>query len=538
MYGQVAGAIGVLVIVFGLLAMIKEKLGLGWPATALLTAGTLVALGYLAWKVKVTVRRLWAREGQSTAAELKQEKPATAVIGGDEAAARAATAHPQLTPALIKAGAIGKDEIIRADQVTIEPVPGFGSRYNFLVPEGRTYQDIEKRLGPIAGMFGVTRLHTTMERSRVNERQAQLLVLDQPPFSRPFPAPTRQEIAAFDGIPFGHDIVGKMAGVQTFDKASLLVGGMTQTGKTTFVNGLIACLLLAYGTEFDLYLLDGKFCGLTRYEKIAVRYESSDKPAVFEDMVDELNARADRRYEKIRDALRNRRPAPTFRPVIFIVDEAADFFAHDGTTSGKDDAARIAESARSLTSKCLESGISVVMLTQRPAQNAIPVKVRDQFLYRICLYVASEGTAKVALGDTYFETIAPINPALLDPNIRGQGVLFAHGSSTLIRGFNFPDEFIWEVVDDVYDRQVKKIDKAVEEAPDSPLKKAVDLMQGSGVSFIPTSELAPALGITDVTPVEAGKQLTQLLGVPAGKGPRGVRGYHLDALNAALTPVS
>ena len=143
---------------------------------------------------------------------------------------------------------------------------------------------------------------------------------------------------------------------------------------------------------------------------------------------------------------------------------------------GKEEAGRIEEKSRSLVSKCLESGISVVMLTQRPAQNAIPVKVRDQFLYRLCLYVASEGTAKVALGDSYFETIAPINPALLDPDIKGQGVLFAHGASTLIRGFNFEDEFMWDVVDEVHARQ----QMVIEQAPESPLKQAIDLMRSAG----------------------------------------------------------
>jgi S-DNA-T family DNA segregation ATPase FtsK/SpoIIIE len=528
-YGQLAGGIGALAIVFGILAAIKDKLGLSWPATVLLTAGVLTALGYGAWKIRGTVKRLLVGETQP-AASLKQEAAATAVIGGDEAAAQAAVPHSQLTPALVKAGAIGKDEIVRADEVTIEavPTPGKGTIYDFLVPEGRTYKDVEKRLGNVAGMFGRTRMHTTMERARDNERRVRLLVLDEPPHTRPFASPTRREIEAFDGVPFGHDVVGRLAGAKTFDKASLLVGGMTQTGKTTLINGLITCLLIAYG-EFDLYLLDGKFCGLTQFEKVAVRYEASDSPAVFEDMADELNARGDRRYEKLQKAKRERQPAPKFKPVFFIVDEAADFFAHDGTNGGKEAAARVAEKARSLVSKCLESGISVVMLTQRPAQNAIPVMVRDQFMYRLCLYVASEGTAKVALGDTYFETIAPINPALLDPDIKGQGVLFAHGTSTLIRGFDFKDESMWEVVDEVYDRQ----HKALEQAPPSPLKQAIQLLQDKGVDFLPTAELAPTLGIPESSPGVQGRKLSALLGVASGKDDKGVRGYKLDDLIAA-----
>ncbi|MGW3360553.1 FtsK/SpoIIIE domain-containing protein [Streptomyces bungoensis] len=536
MYGQAAGAIGTLAIAAGTLAAIKDKLGLSWPATLLLTAGALVALGYGAWKAKTTLTRLWGREPKAAKA---QAGAGTQAGSGAQTAGQAVTlhadgtlapaetdapAHPELTAALRTAGAIGRDQIIKLDEATVTDMPT-GSVYEFLMPQGRTYEDVEKRLGTVAGMFHVTRLHMTLERSRDNERRVKLLKLHEPPFTRPFPAPTRQEIETFAGIPLGHDVTGQLIGVSTFDKASLLVAGMTQMGKTTLINGLITCLLIAYG-EFDLYLLDGKFCGLTRFEPIATRYESSDDPAVFWSMVRELNNLSDNRYAQIKEAIRNRKPVPEFKPVIFIVDEAADFFASGGNNEEKDQAKQIVNDTRSLVSKSLESGISTVLMTQRPSVNAIPVEVRDQFLYRLCLYVASAGTAKVALGDTYFDTIAPINPALLDPDIKGQGVLFTKGRSTLIRGFNFDEKFIWDVVDE-------KIDARVEELPEeTPLRQAIDLMRSKGVDFMTTPDMAPALGILEDDPVKRGKKLNELLGgPPACKNAQG-RGYRLDDLIA------
>ncbi|MFD4144447.1 FtsK/SpoIIIE domain-containing protein [Streptomyces sp. NPDC058572] len=525
-YAQAAGAIGGLAIVFGILAAIKDRTGLSWTATVVLTTGALVALGHAAWRVKNTVVRRWGQGGKGAAsASPAQTAPPTAADGA-QGVVDAVPAHPELTAALATAGAIGTDQVVRADETTVTDVRT-GSLFNFLVPEGRTYEDVEKRLGTVAGMFGVTRLHMKLERSRDNERRVRLLKLHEPPFTHPFPAPTRREIETFAGIPLGHDVTGELAGVPTFDRASLLVAGMTQMGKTTTVNGLITCLLITYG-EFDLYLLDGKFCGLTRFEKIATRYESSDDPAVFENMVDDLNGRSDNRYTQLKEAVRNRQPAPKFRPVIFIVDEAADFFAHDESKEGKEQARRITEKTRSLVSKSLESGISTVLMTQRPAHNAIPVMVRDQFLYRMCLYVASSGTAKVALGDTYFDTVAPINPALLDPDIKGQAVLFANGRSTLIRGFNFADDFIWNVVDEVEAGQEKEL----QAGPETPLTRAVSLMQAQGVDFIKTAELGPALGITETRPGELGKQLKELLKVAPEATSQG-RGYKLTTLKAA-----
>ncbi|TRV71776.1 hypothetical protein FKN01_31335 [Streptomyces sp. 130] len=519
--GELAGAIGVLVIVTGGLAAIKDKLGLSWTATVLLTAGVLVLLGYLAWRARRLLARLLTGEIQTSGAQ-KTEMPG-AVPGGAEEEVDAAPIDAHLTTALSRAGAIGKDESILAEDVRTERLP-VGTVYEFSMPRSRTHEDVAKKLGPIASMLGVTRLHLKLETSRKSERCVRLLVLDEPPFSNLFPAPTRQEIQAFPGVPLGHEVAGKLGGVPTFERASLLVGGMTQSGKTTFVNGLITCLLVAYG-EFDLYLLDGKMCGLTRFEKIAVRYEASDDPAVMESMLDELLVRVDGRYAEMQDAIRNRRPVPKFKPVFFVIDEAADFYTHNGTADSKEQVRRVEDKSRSLVAKALESSINTVMLTQRPARDAIPVKVRDQFLYRMCLYVASEGSAKVALGDTYFETVAPIHPALLDSTIKGQGVLFAHGVSNLIRGFDFPDSFIWDIVDEVAARREKAI-------PDSPLRRAIGLMQDAGVEFMPTPDLAAALGITESNPVERGKRLSELLGVRADRV-RSVRGYRLDTLKAA-----
>ncbi|MFE6788208.1 FtsK/SpoIIIE domain-containing protein [Streptomyces sp. NPDC057680] len=527
-YGQAAGAIGGLAVVFGVLAAIKDKLGLSWPATIALVAGLLVLLGYGAWRARALIARL--RAGAATAATATAAAAGTQPAPGieDADAADQAAAHPELTAALITAGIIGKDEIIRADEVTIRQVDT-GTLYDFLVPPGKGYEHVEKRLNILAGVLGVTRMHLTTTRSRDTDRRVKILKLDEPPFTRPFPAPTRKEIEAFKGIAIGHDVTGELVGIQSFDRASMLVAGMTQMGKTTLINGLITVLLIAY-EEFDLYLLDGKFCGLTRFESRAVRYESSDDPAVFESMVDELNARSDRRYQQTTEAVRNRKPAPKFKPVIFIVDEAADFFASDESKEGREQARRIAEKTRSLVSKSLESGISSILMTQRPSTNAIPVNVRDQFLYRLSLYVASTGTAKVALGDTYFDTVAPINPALLDPDIKGQGVLFANGRSTLVRGFWFSDEFIWSVVDE---GAVKEEEAEIPAASLSPLEQAVHLMRESGSDFMPTAVLAPALGIVEENAAERGKLLGALLGKEVLSQRKGsVRGYVLADLEA------
>ncbi|MFI2471516.1 FtsK/SpoIIIE domain-containing protein [Streptomyces globisporus] len=525
-WGQAAGAIGVLVMVTGGLAAVRDKLGLSWPATIALCTGVLIGLGYAAWWIKTTIKARWAREPAATAPTAVEQASAAEGLEDEQ---EAVPAHPELTRALVRTGAIGKEQVIALSDVETRRLD-VGTQYEFLLPKGATHENVASRLGPIGSMLDVTRLHLKLETSRETERRVKLLVLKEPPFTHLFDPPSRDEIRAFSGVPFGHEVTGELAGISTLDGTSMLIAGMSQTGKTTLACGLITSLLIAYGDEFDMVLLDGKFLGLADFAKIALRYESSSDPAVLEKLLDFLIPIVDKRYEEGREAKFKRQPAPKFRPLIFMIDEAADFFANTGSKEAKELFNRVEEKSRYVASKGLECGVGVIMMTQRPDKDAIPTLVRSQLQLRICLYVDSEGTAKVSLGDSYFTTLSPIKPQLLNPKIKGQAVLYAHGKSTLIRGFNFPPSFVWEVIDEAYARQQNRIIAT----PESPLKQAVKIMQDKGVEFMRSVDMAPLFDINETDSTEAGKQLAKLLGVPTGRGAKGVRGYKLQDLDAAL----
>ncbi|WP_411093581.1 FtsK/SpoIIIE domain-containing protein [Streptomyces sp. 049-1] len=531
-YGQVLLTVGMLVVVGGALLALHRWSGLPGPAFVALTAGALLLLGYVAWWVKSRIKRAWAKDApQAPSAAVAEKAPAEPQE----------PRHEVLTNILTRAGSIGRGpdgtpEYIRLEDVSIDQLD-VGTRYRILLPEGRTHEGVSRNLDVIASMFGVTRLHIKFKGSRKSERAVELLVLKEEPFAHPFNPPTRDEIKSFKGVPLGHEPTGEMAGVPTFSRASLLVAGMAQMGKTTLITGLITCLILAYG-EFELYLLDGKFCGLAEFERIAQRYEASDDPAVLESILDELNARVDRRYIKIKQAKTDRQSPPKFIPVFFIIDEAADFFADNGTPKSKELVARVTEKMRKLVAKSLESEISTIILTQRPDKDAIPTKVRSQFQYRICMYVGGEGDAKVALGDDYFNTVAPISPVRLNPSIKGQGVLYAEGQSRLIRGFEFSNEFKWEVIDEREKHLSQTGSQAslsvIEAPPQTPLDAAIRILKERGEDFISSADLGPALGITAPTPGAQGLKLSKALGIRSGKKEGSdIRGYSLDALMAA-----
>ena len=81
-------------------------------------------------------------------------------------------------------------------------------------------------------------------------------------------------------------------------------------------------------------------------------------------------------------------------PLITVVhDEMADWMA------GSEDYRRVVQGCFTrLAAKARACGIHVIMITQRAAQDAIPVGIRDNLGNRLCLKVAGTAGSKLALG--------------------------------------------------------------------------------------------------------------------------------------------
>jgi len=81
-------------------------------------------------------------------------------------------------------------------------------------------------------------------------------------------------------------------------------------------------------------------------------------------------------------------------PLIVIVhDEMADWMA-----DSSDYRAVVQNCITRLASKGRASGIHMILITQRAAQDAIPVRIRDNLGNRLCLKVAGAAGSKLALG--------------------------------------------------------------------------------------------------------------------------------------------
>ena len=183
-----------------------------------------------------------------------------------------------------------------------------------------------------------------------------------------------------------------------------LIAGETGSGKGVLTQNLLLQMIAFNRPEnFKLYVIDPKF-GIDFFwiseaphlaREIVTDQENAEH--ILKEIVTEMN----RRYELFRQKrvpkiseYNARVPEEEKLPLITVVhDEMADWMA------GSADYRRVVEECFTrLAAKARACGIHVIMITQRAAQDAIPVGIRDNLGNRLCLKVAGEAGSKLALG--------------------------------------------------------------------------------------------------------------------------------------------
>lgn len=195
--------------------------------------------------------------------------------------------------------------------------------------------------------------------------------------SRPIPTGTREDGGSAD--------VGLWA-------QTMLVGGSPGSGKSVF--GWLPLLGAALDPTAILVIVDLKPHGIetaplgSRADYAA--HDSFAAHAVFKRvwrLIDERNAvlRA-AGLEKVPTDARTQ-----FPPVVIVVDEAAEL-KHDD--EGKEALALL----QRIVAVGRASGVSVLLLTQKPDGDTIPTNLRDLFAQRVCFRVGNRAQAETVLG--------------------------------------------------------------------------------------------------------------------------------------------
>jgi DNA segregation ATPase FtsK/SpoIIIE, S-DNA-T family len=243
----------------------------------------------------------------------------------------------------------------------------------------------------------------------------------------------------FKGIPdglklpviLGEDTYGEAVYADLTTMPHLLVAGQTGSGKSAFMNGLIATLISKMTpAELQLLIVDPKGYEFSAYQDLPHLYQESGEHVEIASEVDdarhllnlaveEMERRGqlfdEHRVKKLDDY--NSTAKVKLPYIVFIVDEFADLMMM-GTRDQKKDVetkiVRIAQKARAV-------GIHMVLATQKPLASIMTSLIKANMPARIAFSVTSGTDSRVILDEMGAETLAGSGDMLFrDPSARSE----------------------------------------------------------------------------------------------------------------------
>ena len=213
----------------------------------------------------------------------------------------------------------------------------------------------------------------------------------------------------------GKDISGNIEVIDLSKSPHLLVAGTTGSGKSVFVNTLLASLLYKFSPDqLRLILIDPKMLELSVYNEIAhllTPVVTGSKKAIItlkwvckemERRYSMMNEEATRNLESY-----NAQASEKLPYIVVIIDEMADLMM----TAGKEVehyVQRLAQMARAWN--------TLIMATQRPSVDIITGSIKANFPSRISFQVASKYDSRTVLGEIGAEQLLGNGDMLMTKN--------------------------------------------------------------------------------------------------------------------------
>ena len=221
-------------------------------------------------------------------------------------------------------------------------------------------------------------------------------------------------------VALGVDTLGEPVVGDLVQMPHLLIAGTTGSGKSVFVNNLIAGLVCKNtAQEMRFVFIDPKMVELAAYKKLphlacpVVSHIKTDAKALLHRMVEEMEQRytsmlalETRNIQEFNETIRKHsqsefekftgewQPLPY---VVFLIDEFADMILTLGKEA-EELVARLAQKARA-------AGIHLVVATQRPSVDVVTGLIKANFPTRIAFRVQSGADSRVILDQTGAETL-------------------------------------------------------------------------------------------------------------------------------------
>ncbi len=217
-------------------------------------------------------------------------------------------------------------------------------------------------------------------------------------------------------ICIGKDISGNIEVIDLSKTPHLLVAGTTGSGKSVFINTLLASLLYKFSpSELRLILIDPKMLELSVYNDIAhllTPVVTEPKKAII--ALKWVCKEMERRYSMMNEEGTrnlegyNQKASEKLPFIIVFIDEMADLMM----TAGKE----VEHYVQRLAQMARACGIHLVMATQRPSVDIITGSIKANFPSRVSFQVASKYDSRTVLGEIGAEQLLGNGDMLMTKN--------------------------------------------------------------------------------------------------------------------------
>ena len=217
-------------------------------------------------------------------------------------------------------------------------------------------------------------------------------------------------------ICIGKDISGNIEVIDLSKTPHLLVAGTTGSGKSVFINTLLASILYKFSPEeLRLILIDPKMLELSVYNDIAhlltpVVTEPKKAIIALKWVCKEMERRYSLMNEENTRSLEgyNEKSIEKLPYIVVFIDEMADLMM----TAGKE----VEHYVQRLAQMARACGIHLVMATQRPSVDIITGSIKANFPSRISFQVASKYDSRTVLGEIGAEQLLGNGDMLMSKN--------------------------------------------------------------------------------------------------------------------------
>ena len=336
------------------------------------------------------------------------------------------------------------------------------------VPRGIEGDVLVRARGAVASALGRGEVTASVSGSDRGLVELEVIEGDDPLVGSPIPRPARPVRSVRDGAPFAVDERGQEITLPLWESSGLF-GGRPRAGKSAGLS--LVCAAAVEARDAALWIVDPKRgAEFDAWRPVADRFAIDEAETV--QLLDDLNAEMERRYELLVGQARKIEPSREMPLLVLVVDELAQL-----TRDAKTRLRRLAELGSA-------AGVSVWAATQRPSTKLVPSELRTLFRLAVGWHLLRSRDSDVVLGEGWASVGADCS-SLTEP---GQCFVILDDRPPIrAKSYYLDDEAIAALVD-----RHAEAPGGLPEVPEVPEVVPLYLACGEGAELPEVPEVDPA----------------------------------------------